>query len=88
MLANIAKGLFARLVAYGVFAGGFWFIYMALLHGANLRGAMSGALGGVLIILGMYLIVKCRRSFGTQPALPTADENKEQDPGDSVPGSR
>ena len=88
MLTNIAKGLFARLVAYGVFAAGFWFIYMALLHGANLRGAGSGALGGVLILLGLYLIVKCRRSFGAQPALPDPDENKEQDPGDSVAGSR
>ena len=86
MLTSIAKGLLTRLVAYGVFAAGFWFIYKALLHGGNLRGFLTGILGGTLILFGTYMIVKCRR--GTSPALPSSDDDKEQDPGDSLPGSR
>ena len=83
MLTNLGKGLLARLLAYGVFALGFWVLYRALLS----ESIPMGILGGGLILLGTYLIVNARRISNFTPQTPTLDD-KEEPPGDSLPGSR
>lgn len=45
-------GIFARVAAYAVLALGFWLLFQAF----EKSNILSGILGGVIIIIGMYLM--------------------------------
>ena len=48
----LGKGLFSRIGAYAVLALGFWLLF----QGFERSNILSGILGGVIIIVGMYLM--------------------------------
>lgn len=83
MLKILAKGLLARLLAYGGLGLGFWLLFQAL----QKSNVLLGLLGAVLIPTAMYLMVTSRKT-SIMPAALEPVEDKEEEPVDSFPGSR
>ena len=57
MLTHLAKGLLGRLLGYGAVALGFWLLF----RGFSEAGFPLAILGGVTVLVGMYLLVSARR---------------------------
>lgn len=81
MLKRSAKGLLARLLSYTLFALGFWLLF----RGFNLPHVGLAVLGGVMVLVGMYLMVKSRRAPSTTAGVGRASR-KEDKPGDLLHG--
>jgi hypothetical protein len=82
VLTHLAKGLLGRLLGYGAVALGFWLLF----RGFSEAGFPLAILGGVTVLVGMYLLVGARRS-GPFPRAAYLDGDKEDDPSDSIDGS-
>ena len=82
MLKYLAKGLFGRLLGYGTLTLGFWLLY----RGFSEAGFPLAIVGGVAVLVGMYLLVSTRRSG---PYLPVAyfEDHEEDNPSDPFDGS-
>jgi hypothetical protein len=89
MVKALLGGLLGRLAAYGVLGLGFWLLFRGFL----LPSVVQGVLGGGLVLAGMYLMVKARRSpsvllgkersqLAPPPFSPVRD--KEDHPGDPI----
>ena len=75
MLKSIARGLLGRLVAYAVFGLGFWFLF----RGVQDDNIPLAVLGGAMIPVAMYLLVRVRR-FTSNMAT---DQHQKNEDGDS-----
>ena len=73
MLRMLGKGLLARSLAYAVFGLGFWLLFQGFLR----PNIPLGVLGGLMILVGMYLIVGARRGSKLPARLTPEDEQKE-----------
>ena len=82
MLKHLAKGLFGRLLGYGSLALGFWLLF----RGFSGAGFPLAILGGVTVLVGMYLLVNTRRIGPLRPAA-YLEGNEEEDPSDTCDGS-
>ena len=82
LLKILAKGLVGRLLAYAVFGLGFWLLF----QGFSNPSAPRGVLGGVMILIAMYLMVLARRSDPDPEMTGSAGEGQENS-GDSLDGS-
>jgi hypothetical protein len=74
MLRMLGKGLLARSLAYAVFGLGFWLLFQGFLR----PNIPLGILGGLMILVGMYLIVGARRGSNLPASLTPEDEQKEE----------
>ena len=54
----LGRGLFGRLLSYGALLLGFWLLVKAFL-GPHI---LLGILGGLVILVGMYIMVSARRT--------------------------
>ncbi len=77
MLRILAKSVLGQFAGLGLFAGGFWLLFEAFQN----NHPLLGLLGGVMMILGMWLMAHARRiqSEGggeNGPANPGADGGK------------
>ncbi len=79
MVKDLAKGLLARVTAYGVLLLGFWTMYQGFLR----RSIPLLLVGGVLVLVGMWLIVFARRGPSAKNGEGPAN-TEEDDPGDSL----
>ena len=80
MLKDLGKGLLARSLAYTVFGLGFWLLFQGFLR----PNIPLGILGGVMIPVGMYLIVRARRSTNQPVDLSQDNDQKEEDSVDPI----
>ncbi|MCZ6535110.1 MAG: hypothetical protein O6914_03945 [Chloroflexi bacterium] len=64
MLKWLLDSILGPLAGAGVLAGGFYSLYLAFLN----SNALQGAVGGALILLGMWLVTRARR-IKTGPRL-------------------
>ena len=74
-----------RLVAYGGLALGFWLLYLGFKSGNLPVGIPLGLAGGIIILVGMYLMVTIRDQGS--PAAPVTQENagnEEDGTGDPI----
>ena len=82
VLKALAKGLFGRVLAYGVFVLGFWLLY----QGFSKPNLGLGVLGGLAILVAAYLMVLARKS-NPAPEIATIPGQEEDRSGDSLDGS-
>ena len=82
MLKHQAKGLLGRLLGYGTLALGFWLLY----RGFSDAGFPLAIVGGVAVLVGMYLMVSTRRAGSFLPAA-YLEIDEEDDPSDHFVGS-
>ena len=80
-MKTLVRGLFGRLLAYAAFGLGFWL----LLQGFSNPSVPRGVLGGVMILIGMYLMVLARKSDPDPEMAGSAGEGQENN-GDSLDG--
>ena len=82
MLKYLIRGLLGRLLGYGTVVLGFWLLF----SGFSEAGFTLVIVGGLSILLGMYLMVITRRAG---PLLPAAylESDEEDNPGDCLDGS-
>lgn len=57
-MKTLGKGLAGRLLSYGALLLGFWLLFRAFV-GHNI---LLGVLGGLVILIGMYIMVSGRRT--------------------------
>lgn len=69
MLKAFARGLVGRLVSYGVFGLGFWWLF----RGVQDDNIPLAVLGGAMVPAGLYLLVKVRRFSALTPAGDSQD---------------
>ena len=79
MVKGLGKGLLARFTAFGVLLLGFWTLYQGFL-GSKIHLVL---VGGVLILVGMWLLVFARKGPSTVDTDSPAN-TKEENPGDSL----
>ena len=73
MLKHLAKGLLGKLLGYGALTLGFWLLF----RGFSEAGFTLAVVGGVAVLVGMYMLVSTRRA---DPSLRTAHfEGDEED---------
>ncbi|MSQ05644.1 MAG: hypothetical protein EXR54_04560 [Dehalococcoidia bacterium] len=74
MVKVLLGGLLGRLAGYAVLGLGFWLLF----RGFMLPNIVQAGAGGGLVLAGMYLMVKARRSSlaATPSALPGEQEEK------------
>ena len=82
MLKHLAKGLLGRLLGYGSLAIGFWLLF----RGFSGAGFPLAILGGVTVLVGMYLLVSTRRA-GPLPRDAYFEGYEEDHASDSIDGS-
>ena len=80
-MKTLVRGLFGRLLAYAAFGLGFWL----LLQGFSNPSAPRGVLGGVMILIAMYLMVMARKSDPDPEMAGFAGEGQETN-GDPLDG--
>ena len=61
MLKGLGKGLLTRLLAYTAFLLGFWLLYLAF----ERSSPALGVVGGLIVLVAMYLMVGFRRDNST-----------------------
>ena len=80
-------GIFARVAAYAVLALGFWLLFQAF----EKSNILSGILGGVIIIIGMYLMTGVWRGmfakFGGNYQIRTANNSSDDTAEDRTEGA-
>ena len=87
VLRFLVKGILGRLLAYGALAVGFLLLYRGFQAGDLGTGVPLGLGGGVVILIGMYLMVTVR---GAEPPTAPSDtgsvdpDNEEDGTGDSI----
>ena len=77
----LAKGLFGRALSYAGIAFGFWLLF----QGFSKPSPALGIVGGVMILVAMYLMVQGRQARFSPPTA-DLDDNEEDDPVDSLDG--
>jgi hypothetical protein len=75
MAKALLGGLMGRLAGYAVLGLGFWLLFRGFL----LFSILQGVLGGGLMLCGMYLMVRARRSSLALTPSPVAGD-EEGDP--------
>lgn len=86
LLRFLAGGIAARLASYSAIGLGFWLLYRAFGAGGGAAGIGWGIGGGILILLGMFLLVSVGRAGGFAPGAASDIEQEEDSPSDSVHG--
>jgi hypothetical protein len=87
VLRYLVKGILGRLLAYGALAAGFLLIYRGFQAGDLGTGVPLGLGGGVVILIGMYLMVTVRHA---EPPMAPSDkgqldpDNQEDSTGDPI----
>ena len=81
MLKTLAKGLLGRVLGYAGLALGFWLLY----QGFSRPSPPLGVIGGVMILVALYLMVLSRQS-GLHSSVAGSDDKEEDEPVDSFDG--
>jgi hypothetical protein len=82
MLKTLGKGLFGRVLGYAGLALGFWLLFQAF----SRPSPALGVLGGVIILVALYLMVLSRQS-DLSSRTAGSDDTEEDEPVDSFNGS-
>ena len=82
MLKYLAKGLLGRFLGYGTLVLGFWLLY----RGFSEAGFPLAIVGGVAVLVGMYLLVSTRRA-GPYLGAAYYKDDEEDNPIDPFDGS-
>ena len=85
----LSGGIFPRIGAYAVLALGFWLLFQAFEN----YNVLSGIVGGLLVIVGMYLMTGGWRGMfakygGGNYRIPKENEPSDNTRQDSTDGSR
>ena len=76
----LSGGIFARIGAYAVLALGFWLLFQAFEN----SNVLSGIVGGLLVIVGMYLMTGVWRGMFAKYGGGNYRIRKENEPSDNT----
>ena len=80
----LSGGIFPRVVAYAMLALGFWLLFQAF----EKSNILSGVMGGLLIIVGMYLMTGVWKDMFARFGADNYRIHKENDASDDTPKDR